>query len=865
MIWHTQPIDAVLAECKTNREKGLTAEEAQARLLAGQENIWELRRARSFGKRFLAQASSPAVILLVAAAVLCTAVLLIQTKGHIGLRWLEPLTLVLMTALTAFLGAMQEGYAERSLDAMQRLTGHQAQVLRDGQWQTISPSKLVRGDIVRIGERDLCPADCRLLDAMMLTVDESVLTGEDTFSTKTAGATVDSIDPVAKRANMLFAGTAVTGGTATAVVVETGIGTEYGKQQALLNPKRRTLLPLQKHLHTLGRRFSLVTGVACAVFLLIGLIRGLPILDLVLTVTAMAVAIIPEGLSAVATIVVAIGVSRMVKQQIVVRRIKSVDTLSRVSVICTDKSGVLTQNKPTLTGLFVAGKYRNVTETNRPESLALVRMAALCSDGTDAAGGGDPYEQVIIDTAEKLGMPQSLLTTEYPRIGELPFDRQRKRMTTVHLFGEQAVVIVKGAPEKVLDLCVDVPLDKVAEAYWEMGNRGQRILAVAFKEVPPSTDISIDELESGLRFAGLIGLEDPVCPDSLAALRECRTAGITPIVVTGDHISTASAVAMRLGILSDSAEAIDGNRLAAMSDEELAANIRQYRLYARISPQDKCRVVKAWQQAGETVAITGKDVTDLPALRQADIGFAFGKSGDDAARGNADLILQDTRLSTLIQAVKSARRICRTIERISRYFLACNTGELILMMLGILLFGVMPLSPILLLWLNLVTDSLPALAIGLEKHDRFTMTEKPRMPSAPLLLNRDGVVAFGQAILIGMLALVAYRSGRVEWLGSSSALSVTMAFAVLSLSELLLCFTARSSCPLYRVGIFRNGALWLAIGVSAVLIAAVLLIPPIGSLFGTVAIPGAKWTLCLILALIPAVFTEIAKLVSIKR
>lgn len=861
MIWHTESLEAVVAQLQTNTEQGLTAEEAKNRLETCGHNLWSRRGKTDFGKRLVAQIASPLVILLVVAAVLSSAILLYQSGWRFDRRWIEPLMLILIAVVTGLIGAFQEGRAEKALDSLRVLQACTAKVRRDGVWIEVSSADLVPGDIIEVTEGSLCPADCRLIETQNLTCDEYILTEDESPADKSAVASPDHIAPIFKRANMLYAGCAVTSGRGIAVVVETAAATEFGKRTAMLLPEQRAVIPLQNKLLTITNSVTIGVGVVSALFLIIGMLFDADLLTLIMTAVTMLVAIVPEGLAAVTTMTLAIGVKRMMDKQVIVRQVSAVETMGNVTVICTDKTGALTQNKPILQSVYVGGKIYNLADTNRPDAEVLVRLAALCSD----AGTGDPTEDAILNAAVELGMKPDLLLTNYPRVGDLPFDRERKRMTTVHLFGEQMVAIVKGAPEKVLDLCADVDMDEVAKAYVQMGQNGQHVLAVAYKYVNEETDRTIEELESELNFAGLIGLEDPLDPQAIASLKAVANAGIHTVMMTGDHVTTAVAVAQNLGILEDESQAIDGVALAAMSDEELAANIRQYRVYARVAAADKRRIVRAWQQAGEVVALTGKDVSDVAALRAADIGCVNHIGGDDAARGNADILLQDNRFVTLAQAICHGRSIYTMIQRITRFFLSCNLGELLLMVIGLLAFGTPVLVPIMLLWINLVTDSLPALAFGTEPVDPAAMKWPPRAKNEPFLLNRTGLWIVIEGVMMAVTALIAYLCGRSAWALDAGAVASTMAFAVLAFSQLIHMLCLRSSRSLFRINPLSNLQMLIAFGGGLALVLAVLLIPAMQVWFGMAALTGSQWLLCALLSLVPLAVSELAKLVPVLK
>ena len=876
MIWHSEPLDRVAGELKTDLENGLSGGEAAALLRENGPNKLDEKPPRSFIRRFFDQLKDAMVIILIIAAAVSLGLSVYHALTGGEADWIEPIVILAIVLLNALLGVIQESKAEAALEALKNMSAPAARVIRDGTLQTVKSTELAPGDVIEMEAGDLVPADCRLIATTSFQCDESALTGESVPAAKDAAAPVAGIAPLGDRVNMAYAGCAVSYGRARAVVVETGMHTEMGKIAAMLENEDETVTPLQLKLAKLGKTLGFLALGICAVIFVVGLLDGLNVLEMFMTAVSLAVAAIPEGLPAIVTIVLAIGVQRMVAKNAIIRRLPAVETLGSASVICSDKTGTLTQNRMTLVRAF-AGEHMVELDGGVPEGLlALIRLAALCTDGTvriDEKGTethiGDPTETAIVAYAMKKGMPRELLAQEHPRLGEIPFDSDRKLMTTVNLIEGQTVVIVKGAPDILLGRCVSGNLEAAEAANEAMGRDALRVLAVAYKyidDVP--VECRPEELETGLTFAGLLGMIDPPRPEAVAAIRECDSAGIRTVMITGDHVVTASAIARELGILHDDSEAITGTALQKLSDEELFENIRKYRVYARVTPADKIRIVKAWQRAGEIVSMTGDGVNDAPALKAADIGCAMGVTGTDVAKGAADMTLTDDNFATIVTAVREGRGIYDNIRKAVHFLLSCNLGEILTVFVAMLLWRETPLMPIQLLWINLVTDSLPALALGMEPVEKDVMTRRPRKKDESLFAHGLGVAAGLQGVLIGLLTLVAYLLGSRSFAGVSLfapteaaniPLGETMAFAVLALSQLVHAFNIRTSHSLFRVGFHTNKFMVGAFFASLALMLVVLLIPALQGIFDLTVMTGTQWGIVAGLSLVPLAVMEIAK------
>ena len=703
------------------------------------------------------------------------------------------------------------------------------------------PEEIAVGDVIVVKSGERIPLDGTVLEGRS-TVDTAALTGESVPVEKNAAAAIENIASLGDRVNMIYSGCAVSYGRGRAVVVETGMDTEMGKIATMLENEDEGVTPLQLKLAQLGKYLGFLALGICAVIFVVGLLDGMNWLDMFMTAVSLAVAAIPEGLPAIVTIVLAIGVQRMVAKNAIIRRLPAVETLGSASVICSDKTGTLTQNRMTLVKAYAGDRLHDL-DGDIPEGVrALIRLATLCTDGSvrvvdgEEKHLGDPTETAIVACALHHGMDKDALTAEHPRLGEIPFDSDRKLMTTINLIEGKNVVIVKGAPDILLQRCVSGHMEAAAAANEEMGRDALRVLAIGYKYIDDlPVECRPEELEKDLIFVGLVGMIDPPRPEATAAIRECDSAGIRTVMITGDHVVTASAIARELGILQDDSEAITGAELAAMSDDELFENIRKYRVYARVTPTDKIRIVKAWQRAGEIVSMTGDGVNDAPALKAADIGCAMGITGTDVAKGAADMTLTDDNFATIVDAVKEGRGIYDNIKKAVGFLLGTNIGEILTVFFAMIFWRQTPLLSMQLLWINLVTDSLPAIAIGMEPVESNVMDRKPKPKDESIFANGMGVRIGLQGILFAGLTLFGF------WLGQRVTGGLiggqTLAFMILALSQVFHAFNMRSNMSLFKVGVFSNRNMNKAALVSLVLMAIVLFVPPVASVFGLTQLP----------------------------
>ena len=866
MIWHSHTPQEVLKELQVDPAVGLAADDAAIRLQEYGENRLQDQKTLTFWQRFARQMKDTMVIILLIAAALSLIICLYNQffLGEPG-DWIEPIIIVLIVMLNAALGVIQESRAEAALAALKSLSAPQARVRRGGAVTTLSAYELVPGDVVELEAGDIVPADCRILEAYSLRCNESALTGESLPVEKTANSAFDNITPLADRTNMLYAGCGISAGRAVAVVVATGMRSEMGHIATLLEEENADDTPLQHKMAQLGKILGFLALIVCVVIFVVGLFFRLPLMDMFMTAVSLAVAAIPEGMPAIVTIVLALGVQRMVKHNAIIRRLPAVETLGSASVICSDKTGTLTQNRMTLRRAYVNNQFVELDGIKQVAGLEqLVRLAALCTDADIVMEDGiekligDPTETAILAYLRKIGYDKSELLEDMPRIGELPFDSERKRMTSVHVVNEQTIVIVKGAPESVLPLCTKGNIEKTAEANTAMAQDALRVLAVAYKILDNAPAIyDVETLECDLTLAGLVGMIDPPRAEVKAAVSDCDTAGIRTVMITGDNVVTAAAIARELGILHPEESALTGQELEAMSDKELEANIAQYRVYARVTPADKIRIVKAWQKRGAVVAMTGDGVNDAPALKAADIGCAMGITGTDVAKNAADMTLTDDNFATIVDAAREGRGIYDNIRKAIGFLLSCNLGEILTVFIAMLAWHKSPLLPIHLLWINLVTDSLPALALGVEAPEQDIMQRPPRRRNESLFAGGVGINALWQGVMFGVLTLIAFAIGKQ----TSDALGSTMAFATLAIGQLVHAMNMRSSHSLFKVGFHTNLYMAGAFFASLALLMAVLLIPALQGVFSLVPMTGAVWGAVAGLSLAPLLITEVYKLI----
>lgn len=867
MIPHHCNYNEVLKQLQVDLDTGLSSEEAAYRLAEYGANKLEESKKKSNLQRFFEQFKDVMIIILLIAAAISFAVAWYEGQG-----FFEPVLILLIVVLNAVIGVVQEGKAEKALDALKDLSAPHARVIRDGKETIIEAADLVPGDIISLEAGDFVPADARIIRSASLKSEESALTGESVPSEKDAEAHIEANAPLGDRLNMLYSGCSITYGTARAVVTSTGMNTEMGKIARLLDAEGDTQTPLQHKLAELGKYIGFLAVGICALIFVIGLVYGMNVAEIFMIAVALAVSAIPEGLPAIVTIVLAIGVQRMVKKNAIIRKLPAVETLGSASVICSDKTGTLTQNQMTLVKAFdaVTGTVEDISDANSAAIKKILKYATLCSDGTvEFIDGkerhiGDPTETSIVMAAYKNGMPKDELNRLYPRLAELPFDSDRKLMSTVNNIEGQNIVIVKGAFDVLADRCIAGDLQAGRKYTDELSQQALRILAVACKEIDTvPANPSSEEMESGLTFMGLVGMIDPPRPEARDAVAVCREAGIKPVMITGDHVVTASAIARDLGILLDGDDAITGTELAAMSEEELNERVRSISVYARVSPEDKIRIVRAWQGQGAIVSMTGDGVNDAPALKAADIGCAMGITGTDVAKGASDMILTDDNFATIVDAVRQGRGIYDNIKKTVGFLLGTNIGEVLTVFVAMLVWQASPLLAVHLLWINLVTDSLPAIALGMEPVENNVMKRKPRPKGESIFAHGFGVRIILQGTMFAILTLIGFI---MAWqsTGDISA-GRTMAFIVLAVSQVMHAFNMRSDYSLFKRGFFTNNYLNGAVAISLALIALIVFVPPVTNAFSLTQLPADMYMFALGLALTPIVVLEFSKAFGLVR
>ena len=863
MEYYTKQKAEVLKALATDETQGLSPEAVKSLQEKFGANKLSEKKKKTTLERFAGQFKDAMILILIAAAVVSFVIACIEGNPK---EFFEPALIILIVVLNAIMGVMQESKAEKALDALKNMSAPHARVIRNGKEEVIDASELVPGDIIKLEAGDFIPADARLLHSVSLKSEESALTGESVPSEKDADAEIPDNAPLGDRANMIFSGCSVTYGTATAVVTSTGMDTQMGKIANLLEGENNAQTPLQQKLAQLGKYLGVLAIIACAVIFVVGLINNIPPIEIFMIAVSLAVSAIPEGLPAIVTIVLSIGVQRMVKRNALIRRLPAVETLGSASVICSDKTGTLTQNRMTLVKAYTDGdsSESNIADNVSDSITKLLKYATLCCDGSVVFDGdevkhiGDPTETAIVYASHKLGYTKEQLSQQFPRLAEIPFDSDRKLMTTVNKIDGKNIVIVKGAFDVMAKRCVSGNILKAKEITESMSRNALRVLAVAYKEIDsiPSAP-EPDELENDLTFMGLVGMIDPPREEAKVADATCKKAGIKPVMITGDHVVTASAIARELGILEDGDMAITGTELDAMTDREFDEVITKISVYARVSPENKIRIVKAWQRQDQVVAMTGDGVNDAPALKAADIGCAMGITGTDVAKGAADMTLTDDNFATIVDAVREGRGIYANIKKVVGFLLGTNIGEVVSVFLAMILWHKTLFLSMQLLWINLVTDSLPAIALGMEAVESDVMDKKPKPKNEGIFAQGLGIRVVLQGFMFAILSLIAFVIGD-KYVGLEGG--QTMAFMTLALSQVIQAFNMRSEHSLFKTGIFTNKTLNGAVLISVILMLLVLF-TPIGIAFGLVMLPVKLYLIALGLILVPLVVMELSKMI----
>ncbi len=881
-MWFSKSQNEVLKDLNVDPLVGLSSGEAKQRQEKYGMNKLKGKPKKSLISLFLAQLKDMLIYVLLGAAIITLV---------IG-EYADAIIIILVVLINAIVGVVQEFKAEKAVEALQQMTTPRSLVRRDGEVKEISSEELVPGDIVIIDAGRYIPADLRLIDSANLQIEESALTGESVPTEKDASAIyTDPKTPIGDKNNMAFMSTLATYGRGEGVIVATAMDTEIGKIAKILDEEDEGLTPLQVRLEELGKILGFLAIGICALIFIIAIIQKRDLFEMFLTAISLAVAAIPEGLAAIVAIVLALGVTRMSKIHAIVKKLPAVETLGSVNIICSDKTGTLTQNKMTVVKHYTYNNLKDLPTTTENftaigDEKELIRSFVLCSDATyeNGEGTGDPTEVALIVLGDKYNLRKNDLNNEYKRVSEKPFDSDRKLMSTLNVEGNGYRVHTKGAIDNLLRLSTHalvngkvVPLTKdminnYLKVTEEMSDSALRVLGVAYKDVNNVIDAS--EMEEGLTIIGLVGMIDPPRLEVKDSIHEAKLAGIRPIMITGDHKNTAVAIAKELGIADNIDQSITGTEIDELSDEEFSSRINDYRVFARVSPEHKVKIVRAFKGHGNIVSMTGDGVNDAPSLKYADIGVAMGITGTDVAKGASDMILTDDNFSTIVNAIEEGRNIYNNIKKAVIFLLSCNLGEVITIFISILFSWPIPLLPTQILWINLITDSLPAIALGVDPGDKDVMKSKPRNPKESFFAHGAGVRSVIGGVLIGILTLTAFVWGvneRGYSVGSSIPEDVityarTMSFVVLAASQLFYSLSMRNATKsIFQIGLFTNMKLIAAIIVGFILQFAVISIPPLANAFGVHNLPLNDWLVVIIFALIPLCVNEIIKFFARKK
>ena len=877
---YSLPAEEVMEQFGVDAGQGLSDAEITKRVEEHGLNRLAAQKQKSLLSMFIEQFKSSMVVILLVAAVVSGVIGVMEGEGLV-----ETFVILAILIVNAVIGTVQEKRAQSSLEALNKMSSPHTKVLRGGQVSEIDSVDVVPGDIVILETGDIVPADTRLFEVVNLKVQESALTGESVPVDKSRDVLPNEEIPLGDRHNMAFSTSVITYGRGKGVVVGTGMQTEVGKIAHMLQHTEATETPMGKRLEQLGKVLGYVALIICAFIFGIGVIYGNDWLEMFMMAVSLAVAAIPEGLQIVSTIVLAIGVQRLVKQHAIVRTLPSVETLGSTTVICSDKTGTLTQNKMTVVEIWVSELGDSQLEGGlEGDTELLMQSSLLCTDAhlkqlEDRTHelAGDPTETAIVEAGLTFGINKNELEQHHPRVAEVPFDSERKRMATINqMENDRFRVNVKGGLDEVLAVTTRIlhegevrPItaedrQAIEETNQRMARAALRVLSVAYNDIDALPDnITTDTVERDLIFVGLLGMIDPPRPEVIEAVKKCKTAGIRPVMITGDHKVTAMAIASEIGIYNEDDEAVTGSDLETMGSDALYRDVQDFSVYARVAPEHKVRIVQAWQSKGDIVAMTGDGVNDAPALKQADIGVAMGIVGTEVAKDASDVVLTDDNFATIVKAVEEGRRIYDNILKVIQFLLSANVGEVLLIFIASIFNIGNPLSPILILWINLVTDSLPALALSMDPAEKDIMTRQPRDPAQGFFTKGMKWRIFYQGATIGLISLAAYLIGYAD---GGQPLGQTMAFAVLGFSQLLhvrnLHSNKRSS---FRTGLMENRSLLGAILASSLLLFVVLLIPGVMDVFGIVPMDGLHWVYVGILSFVPIVVVEAVKLLKLNH
>ncbi|SFA85377.1 calcium-translocating P-type ATPase, PMCA-type [Clostridium frigidicarnis] len=862
-MWFNKSSQEVLDHFQTNISNGLTSEEAKKRLEKYGENKLEAKKGKTIAQMFFAQLKDTMIYILLGAAGIS-----VLMKDYN-----EAIIILLVIMLNAVIGVAQEAKAEKALDALKKLSTPKALIVRDGSIIEIQSEHVVPGDVVVIDAGRYIPADLRLVESANLKIEESALTGESVPSDKSSDIINEKDVPLGDQKNMAFSSTLATYGRGVGIVVSTGMDTQIGKIAKMIDEAENEMTPLQKKLEEIGKLLGVGALIICGVMFTISLIQGRDMFEMLLTAISLAVAAIPEGLPAVVAIVLAMGVQKMIKKNAIVRKLPSVETLGSVNIVCSDKTGTLTQNKMTVIKFYANSSLKNLQDLNHedPTEKLLLENLVACNDATFSPENstGDPTEIALLEAGVKFNIVKDEFLTNHQRVNELPFDSDRKLMSTVNKYDNKFKVFTKGAIDNIIRICNRVYINGeiktltdeiktlIMDASNNMSDDALRVLGSAFKELD-SNDIAPQDLEKDLILIGMVGMIDPPRLEVKDSIKTCKKAGIKTIMITGDHKNTAFAIAKELGIAENIKDTITGSELDNLSDSELSEEIDHLRVFARVSPEHKVKIVKAFKAKGNVVSMTGDGVNDAPSLKTADIGVAMGITGTDVAKGASDMILTDDNFSTIVSAIEEGRNIFNNIKKSVMFLLSCNLGEIFALFVAILLNWAAPLKPIHILWVNLITDSLPALSLGVDPGDKSVMNDNPRDPKENFL-KQGGISLVLNGVLIGVLTLFAFQFGLKKYGNITHA--QTMAFVVLSVSQLVHSLNMRhTEKSIFQVGLFTNKFLIFSILFGIFLQDIIITVPFLANTFGVFDLTMKDWLVVSGLSIVPLVINEIAKI-----
>lgn len=865
---YKQTIEEVRKVTEADPDTGLSSQEVDERRKKQGLNKFDEAPKESIIKKFFRSLSDFTTIILLIAAVISFYTAFATEHGDL----FEGLLIIAIVVINSVLAIVQEGNAEKALESLQDMNKQTATVIRDGKVTTVESEQLVVGDILVLESGDAISADARLIEASQLRVEESALTGESEAVEKDAAFVAKEDESLGDQLNMVFKGCTVAAGRGKAIVTAIGMATEMGKIADLLNENTMQKTPLQVRLNQLGKRISMIALAAAALVFVIGELQGEPLLEMFMTSISLAVAAVPETLTVIVTLTLAYGVQKMARKHAIIRQLPAVETLGTANVICSDKTGTLTQNEMRVRRVWSKDdEVTNIEDSMTNSAMEILKMAALCTDVTveqeddDLVIKGNPTEVAIVRAVEENYHTKAELEEKYPRVNELPFDSERKMMTTVHQMGEKYISITKGAFDVLAPRFSSGDVEQAAIVNDRFGKRALRVIAVGYATYDEEPqDISSEALEKDLRLIGLIGMIDPPRPESKGAIKRAKKAGIKTVMITGDHVVTASAIAKELGILNDPSEALSGSELHQLSDEELDARVKALSVYARVTPEDKIRIVKSWQRTGAVVAMTGDGVNDAPALKASNVGCAMGITGTDVAQSAADMILTDDNFATIVDAVSQGRSVYQNIRKAINFLLSCNISEIFIVLIAMLLGWGAPFTAVQLLFVNVVADGLPGFALGREPAEHGIMDQPP-------IPKNEGIFARGLlqkiAINAGVFTIVTlfgyYLGSYVDtispWVDASQHVGQTVAFLILAYSSILHVFNVRSSQSIFKVNLATNKALFEMALLALAITTVVALLPFTQELFGLVHISLNHWFLVGILSIVPIAVNELIK------